>query len=277
MQNLNWYQALAECKGRGEALVLATLLTSAGSTPRDTDAKMVITASEQYDTLGGGRLEFEIINTARQMLLQGETGHRIERYALGTHLGQCCGGNVSVLLEGFTATRFQVAVFGAGHVAQALIPILGGLPCQVHWIDNRPDLFPEHCPANIRRLPAVDPAGWVARLPAGADLLILTHDHSLDFDITAAALQRNDFRLIGLIGSRTKANRFRHRLEKLGLDPSRLTCPVGLAEVPGKLPMEVAVSMAAQLIALEHGQGSTGIQQRLKAADLRELVDEPSR
>lgn len=274
MQTMNWYQALAECKNRGEALVLATLLNRAGSTPRDTDAKMVITTDEQYDTLGGGRLEFEIINLARQLLQKGETGHHIRRFALGTHLGQCCGGSVTVLLESFAATRFQVAVFGAGHVARALIPILGGLPCQVHWIDSRAELFPQQHPNNVRCLPAVDPAGWVARLPAGADLLILTHDHSLDFDICVAALQRQDLRLIGLIGSRTKANRFRHRLEKLGLDHSRLTSPVGLAEVPGKLPMEVAVSMAAQLIALEHDRQPTAQQQTLTASELRELTDE---
>lgn len=254
MQTMNWYQALNEYRQRGEALVIATLLTRAGSTPRDTDAKMIITAQEQHDTLGGGRLEYEVVVSARQLIHEGRTGHQLKRYALGSQLGQCCGGHVSVLLESFPATAFQVAVFGAGHVGQALIPILGGLDCQVHWIDSRADLFPSARPSNVRCLPAADPAAWVARLPAGAALLVLTHDHGLDFAICSAALQRDDLRFIGLIGSETKAKRFRHRLTKLDLDHQRLTCPVGLAEVPGKLPMEVAVSMAGQLIALQHQQ-----------------------
>ncbi|MFY0663129.1 MAG: xanthine dehydrogenase accessory protein XdhC [Natronospirillum sp.] len=274
-KQLPWFEALQLCKHRGDAFVMATVLSAGGSTPRDQDAKMVITQDQQFDTIGGGRLEFEVINLARNALNKGEAGYRIEKFALGSQLGQCCGGSVSVLLESFTATQFQVAVFGAGHVAHALIPILGGLPCQVHWIDQRAELFPEQRPPNVKLLPAQDPAAWVAKLPAGTDLVIMTHNHDLDFAITAAALQRPELRSIGLIGSRTKARRFQHRLSQLGFsvaDLERVICPIGLSDVPGKLPMEVAVSIAGQLIAREHQDHPKPAWRGMGKKDIKELL-----
>lgn len=274
-RQLAWYDALQQCKQQGNAFVLATVLSAGGSTPRDQDAKMVITVDQQFDTIGGGRLEFEVIALARRALQAGDTGYRIESFALGSHLGQCCGGSVSVLLESFAATPFQVAVFGAGHVAHALIPILAGLPCQVHWIDQRAQLFPTSRPSNVKVLPAQDPAAWVARLPAGADVVIMTHNHDLDFAITVAALNRADLRSIGLIGSRTKARRFQHRLLQLGFAPdalARVDCPIGLSAVPGKLPMEVAVSIAGQLIAREHENRPKTAWRGLGKKDLKELL-----
>ncbi|MFT5484860.1 MAG: xanthine dehydrogenase accessory factor, partial [Halieaceae bacterium] len=78
------------------------------------------------------------------------------------------------------------------------------------------------------------------------------HNHPLDFALTEAALLRNDARYIGLIGSTTKWQRFKMRFEHREYPPnfySPVRCPVGLAAVPGKLPMEVAVSVAAEIIA----------------------------
>jgi xanthine dehydrogenase accessory factor len=53
---------------------------------------------------------------------------------------------------------------------------------------------------------------------------------------------------VGVIGSDTKRARFVSRLRADGLDPSRLTCPIGLPGLTGKHPGEIAVSVAAQLI-----------------------------
>ncbi len=81
----------------------------------------------------------------------------------------------------------------------------------------------------------------------------MTHQHPLDYAITEAVLRRGDASFLGVIGSETKARRFRLRLEHRGFSAAAIAgvhCPIGLAEVPGKRPMEVAVSVAAQVIAL---------------------------
>jgi xanthine dehydrogenase accessory factor len=95
------------------------------------------------------------------------------------------------------------------------------------------------------------PAACVATLPAGASVLVMTHDHALDFEIVAAALPRMDLPFVGLIGSETKRARFVSRLARLGLDATairRLTCPVGAPGTGGKAPPEIAIAVAAQLL-----------------------------
>ncbi|MEX0450421.1 xanthine dehydrogenase accessory protein XdhC [Spiribacter sp. 218] len=249
---MTWHQALQACKDADQPFVLATVLSAAGSTPRDTDAKMVITATDQYDTVGGGRLEHEIITRARRRLESGEQGPAIEKFALGSQLGQCCGGSVSILLESFGASHFNIALFGAGHVATALATILGQLPYRVEWVDSRVDLFPDSLPDNVHPRPAKDPVGWISQIRSGAHVRVMTHDHDLDFRLIHAALHRADLGSVGVIGSETKARRFRRRLEQTGVEPAtinQLICPIGLAQVPGKRPMEVAVSIAGELIA----------------------------
>jgi xanthine dehydrogenase accessory factor len=95
--------------------------------------------------------------------------------------------------------------------------------------------------------------------------LTLTHHHQLDYELTETALKHPHLHHIGLIGSDTKAQRFIRRLEAREFsadDIQRVICPVGLSAVPGKLPMEVAVSIAAELIALQHDETSSGLSKR---------------
>jgi xanthine dehydrogenase accessory factor len=269
-----WIDGMQLSRSSGCAHVLVTIMGCAGSTPRDQGSKMVITADSAFDTIGGGQLEFNVIRQAREMLLHGghtQQAQTIQQFPLGAALGQCCGGSVAVLFEYLPANQFQIAVFGAGHVARALIPILGTLPCRINWIDSRADEFPQMVPPNVTRTVARQPEQVLEDLDPGHDILILTHDHQLDFELCCAALSHPELRSIGLIGSATKAARFRQRLLKRGFNTeqiARIACPVGLSQVPGKLPAEVAVSIAAQLLAIEHA-GLTESQRR--GLDWREI------
>lgn len=258
MNPLNWSQALAQAQQRGEAHALVTVLGCTGSTPRDQASKMLVSAEQSYDSIGGGHLEFVVINKARELLAQAQQSQleannyqQICHFPLGASLGQCCGGSASVLIEIFAANPYHIAVFGAGHVAKALIKILAELPCRVSWIDQRQECFPEQVPTNIQCILSDQPSYELESLAAGSDVLILTHNHQLDFELCIKALEHRNLRHIGLIGSQTKAQRFAKRLEHRGFssaDIRRIICPVGKLEVEGKLPMQVAVSIAAQLI-----------------------------
>jgi len=89
-------------------------------------------------------------------------------------------------------------------------------------------------------------------MPTGSYFIVMTHNHQLDLELTAAILKRNDFAYYGLIGSRTKRVKFEHRLRERGFAADlmqRMRCPMGLAEVKGKLPIEIAVSIAGEVIA----------------------------
>lgn len=247
----SWAETVERLHREGEAYVLVTVIGARGSTPRDSGSKMVVTAEHSFDTIGGGHLEFQSTRKARELLVDKDVRQHIEHFPLGASLGQCCGGSISVLFERFEPCQLQLQLFGAGHVAKALVPILGGLPCRVQWVDEREAEFPESMPGNTRSLVSDTPSAEVANMPAGSYYLILTHNHQLDYELCEAILRRGDARYVGLIGSETKWRRFQQRFQHRGIDAGiheQIHCPVGNLDVPGKRPMEVAVSIAAQII-----------------------------
>lgn len=257
MTNRNWSAAIQHCQQSGSAYVIATIINTQGSTPRDGGSKMVITADACYDTIGGGQLEFLLVQQARELLAQNKTCQVLKPIPLAAEAAQCCGGNVTVMLEAFAACAWQIALFGAGHVCQSLVTILAGLPCQVRVIDNRPELMQNSLPANCRYEFYADPTEAIAQLPDAAWAIIFTHDHALDFSLCSSLLRDQRWAYAGMIGSQTKALRFRKRLSDAGFAAQAIEnihSPIGLPEVKGKLPMEVAVSIAAQLQSLYYQQ-----------------------
>jgi len=250
-----WVEALARHAAAGTPAVLVTVLRAEGSSPREAGAKMVVVAEGQHGSVGGGHLELTALEIARDLLSGASPAAPLVReFPLGPSLGQCCGGAVTLLFELVAAPAWRVALFGAGHVGTALVRLLGELACRVDWIDERAEAFPAAPPGQVRCRVSEAPEAEVAGLPAGADVLVMTHSHALDQRIVEAALRRTDLRLVGLIGSRTKRARFLARLEHRGFPPdalARLTCPIGLPGVGGKAPAEIAIAVAAQLLLLQ--------------------------
>ena len=249
---MSWISALADLQQQGQPCVLVTIIEERGSTPRNAGSKMLVTAERIFETIGGGHLEFKAMELAREMLHSRSQNTRLERFSLGASLGQCCGGAAVLLFEPMGQPQAQIAVFGAGHVGRALVPLLASLPCTVRWIDSRENEFPEQLPAGVEKVINDEVVDEVENMPAGSYFIVMTHNHQLDLELTAEILKRNDFAYYGLIGSQTKRVKFEHRLRDRGFDPAvvaRMRCPMGLAEVKGKLPVEIAVSIAGEVIA----------------------------
>ena len=164
------------------------------------------------------------------------------------------------LVETFRDARTPLALFGAGHVGRALVLALAPLPFRIRWIDPRADAFPALVPENATPVPAADPAAEIAAVPPGGFVLVMTHSHPLDLDVTVAALRREDLAFVGLIGSATKRARFEKRMRDLGLTAAalrRLVCPIGVAGIAGKEPAVIAAGVAAQLL-VERGRSEEG-------------------
>lgn len=251
-----------------------------GSVPRVTDAWMAVFAQSCVGSIGGGHLEWQAIAHARWLLQSAPKAPSLQRYALGPTLGQCCGGEVVLRFERVTAEdvpRLQlgfaqrqaawprVALFGGGHVARALVRVLGPLPVQVHWLDSRDEIFPPDLPENVYAEQADPVHSAVVSLAALSHVLIMSFSHAEDLDVLRACLQRRrqqaDLPFIGLIGSQTKRARFFHRLQACGFTPEELaqvTCPIGLPGITNKAPEVIAVAVAAQLLqVMEHGVSAT--------------------
>ncbi len=149
-------------------------------------------------------------------------------------------------IEPADTVRRPLLMFGAGHVGRAIAAKAEGLPLHLAWFDTRP----QAAEASGVALASEDELVATAHAaPADAAILILTHDHALDYRLAAAALAGNAA-FVGLIGSRTKRARFLSRLAKDGVDPARLTCPIGLPGIDGKEPDVIAIAALAQLLAL---------------------------
>ena len=244
--------------------VVVEVIAAQGSVPREAGTRMLVSDAEVIGTIGGGHLELKAIADARQMLARGATQAVEQHIALGPALGQCCGGAVALRLSPLHLAdaqawpepppRFTLQLYGAGHVGRAIIHLLTSIPCQVQWIDEREEEFPEHpLPPHIEQLCVEPVQSEVSAATPGAFYLVLTHSHDLDLAITEAVLKRADFGFLGLIGSKTKRARFVHRFEARGIAPAlidRMVCPIGLPGIEGKEPEIIAVAVVAQLLAL---------------------------
>lgn len=239
---------------------------------------MVVMADDFFGTIGGGHLEHVALAHARGMLRRwlqnpGELGTNavapeLQRWALGPSMGQCCGGVVYLEFTGLTAsailqigqealqTRPQVAVFGGGHVGDALLAQLLLLDYRVLGYDSRDAMFTSGRQANpLLHIEQVDPiADAVPDLPPRCDVLIMSFSHAEDLDLVDACLtrqkQKGDLGFLGLIGSASKWGRFQHRLHERGHTPdlmAQVHCPIGHPAIVGKEPAVIALAIAAQL------------------------------
>ena len=257
----HWSQILASLRSAKTPVMLVSVDSIVGSTPREPGAKMLVTAERQYGTIGGGNLEFQACRIARDQLDLGEVGG-LQRFPLGAGLGQCCGGLVNLMFERLEAdgdwsraeieqNSIELFLFGAGHVGQALVNLLTGLPINLHWIDTRDDMLPPIPPPAVQTICTDTPEAEIDAAPPGAYFLVMTHDHALDQCLCERILKRDDFFYFGLIGSRSKRRNFETRMWRRGIDPqkfARMTCPIGIDGIGSKQPAQIAISVAAEIL-----------------------------
>ena len=236
---------------------MVTIVSAEGSTPREAGAWMVVTPLGFHGSIGGGTLEWHAMAEAQSLLGKPATHKTIRRH-LGPDLGQCCGGRVDLKIESFDegslalvkqrAESFvedlrHIHLWGAGHVGRALVMALAPLPFKISWWDGRPNAFPAAVPQNVTcRI------GSPTEMEPDALVLVMSHSHALDFEIVDVALRNPAFPFVGLIGSQTKRARFLKRLTEAGVDPSRLTCPIGVSSLKSKHPAAIAAGVAVQML-----------------------------
>ncbi|OKJ74585.1 molybdenum cofactor sulfurylase [Streptomyces sp. TSRI0107] len=271
MPDMSWVGAVARLRARREPGVLVTVATVRGHAPRDAGAKLVVGRTETWGSIGGGNVEAVAIDRAREMIAAAESRPELIDFALNDkvtnrHGVQCCGGTVSVLLEPLPVVR-AVAIFGVGHVGLELARILARQDLDLHLVDSRSDVLAEGrlgvladavAQVHVHHTPLL-PEEVLAELPRGTHVLIMTHDHAEDAALCDASLRTAHLGSIGLIGSAAKWARFRKVLaDEGGHDDAaieRIKTPIGLADINGKEPATIAVSVAADLLRTFESEG----------------------
>lgn len=244
--------------------ILIEIASVKGSSPREAGTFMLVSKDRLWETIGGGQFEYIAIDHARA-ILEGKTDEETMDIPLGPEIGQCCGGrtllrfsHVTPALKADLEARLtkegsqqpSVFIFGAGHVGKALANSLSLLPLTISVIETRAHEL-DGLPSSVDVRTSAMPESLVSTIPAGSAVVIVTHDHALDFLIAKEALARTDLAYTGMIGSKTKRATFAHWMadqdEPIGhLD--KLTLPIGSNAVRDKRPAIIAALVAAELL-----------------------------
>jgi len=250
---MTFFEALNELVASGAPFVSVTVVDTMGSVPQDRGSKMLVTQEGRFfGTVGGGKIESKAIDEARQLLAEeNQQKTRFVQWSLNKDVGMTCGGVMKLYFEAYNVERWKIVVFGAGHVANALIQVLLPLDCRIRCIDPREEWLarlPES-PKLVKVLSGDMPAE-VKRIPEGAFVLLMTMGHTTDKPILLEILRTRKFPYLGVIGSNAKAKRLRQDIAEAGL-PAEMQkafyCPIGI-EVGSNHPQEIAVSITAQLL-----------------------------
>jgi xanthine dehydrogenase accessory factor len=238
----------------GANIVLVTVVKATSGTPGKEGFKMILTdRGELFGTVGGGAIEHRAVEDGKEVLKTG--GNRLEEYNLAK-LGMKCGGQITLLYE-YMQGRRGFMLFGGGHIGRALTPILESLGFRVTVFDSRPEVRDQLGETEGRKIITgnyEDIGNAVEALRACEFGFIATHGHLHDFQVLKQVLEAKDeYRYIGLIGSRSKIRTTLEKLEASGLQaPDYLYAPVGL-NIGGDTPAEIAISIAAEVVAVVHG------------------------
>jgi len=221
---------------------------------RSTAGRLIVTADRVSGSLGDAALDSPAADAARALLAQGGDAQTV-RFA---SKGECA--DIAVFLDPLRDERFDVVLFGAGHVGRALVQILATLPCRVIWVDARESEFPADVPDNVTVVATDMPEDEVAAAPRDAYFLVMTHSHPLDQMLAEAILRRGEFAYFGLIGSMSKRRQFERRMAQRGIAEAsfnRMTCPIGVAGITGKEPSTIALAVAAQLLQVKEAHAAS--------------------
>lgn len=252
----NWLELLSAFKNKQEPVALVTVTKCLGSTPCVVGSRMIVTKEKEiYGTIGGGKLEFKAIDEAILAL----TENRIieSTYTLGPEFEQCCGGKVEFIIEPMNQSP-ELFLFGAGHIGVEIVKLLVGTPFKVNLIDSRENWFLNldlNESITTHQVTETDFKTFKNAVKWGTNcyVLVLTHNHAIDFDIITTALQ-NETKFLGLIGSKTKKVRFNNMLindMNIAEGMTNVVCPIGL-DIGGDSPKEIAISVVAQLLQVHY-------------------------
>ena len=250
----------ARCVADGRPVALATVIAADGSTPRQAGAKMVVFPDGTIEgSVGGGRLEHDTIQAALECLQTGQPVRISPR--LDDDLGMCCGGGVEVFVEPLVVAA-PAFIYGAGHVACAVAPLLQHLNLRVTVVDDRPELLTDArfpgCTLQLEN--PEDHAAGLGDTPR-ASVLVMTHDHGRDVRIVTA-LSTHSQAYIGMLGARRKRDHLARHLDQHPTADAtvlaRLHAPIGL-DIGARNPAEIAVAIAAQIISTRSWGGAPSV------------------
>lgn len=237
-----WLEPALACARTGSPFALVSRVAAAEAAAA---MRLIVTNDDVRGTLGDVALDSGAIGLARTRLAGAGDAAALVRYANDAQ--------ASLLIHVERSDPFPVWLFGNGHVGRALANVLRVVPAHVTWIDSRAADFPQDVPGNVEVVATDVPEDLLRDAPPGAFVVVTTHSHAQDYALIEAALARDDWRYLGLIGSKSKRAQFERRLAARGFPAealARIRCPIGTegAAIKAKHPGAIAIAIAAELL-----------------------------
>jgi len=248
------YSEITGLRESGKAFVLATIVRTAGSSPRDTGAKMLVfTDGSISGTIGGGTFEKLVIDDCLKLFESGQTT-LLKKYRFTPSgpdsTGMVCGGEAEVFME-LHGKQEHLYIFGGGHIGLALSRIAIGLGFAITIIDDRKEVLNQFQSTMTTILTDSEYKSDFPALDKRSYAVIVTKSHASDKAILEQTL-KYDCAYVGMIGSKNKIAKIKSELIEQGVDKAKLEsvrAPIGL-NIGAEGPEEIAVSIAAELIAV---------------------------
>jgi xanthine dehydrogenase accessory factor len=254
---LDIYRKLNQLRKDNIQTALVTVISTKGSTPRDTGAKMIVCGDGKvYGTIGGSKVEAMVIEEARESL-RSNTPKKVW-HDLNDHkkadTGMICGGEMEFFIEPVT-TSSHLFIFGGGHVAQPLATVASLIGFSYTIVEDRPefattDRFPD---AKDLILASADEIEQKVKFSETDYVAIVTRSHELDYQALKKVLNHS-VKYIGLIASKVKKKQVFEQLSNEGYseeDINQIHSPIGL-DIAAQTPEEIAISIVAELIKVKN-------------------------
>ena len=255
--NIDLFQKIGDLKKQNTGAALVTVIATKGSTPRETGAKMLVSADgEIYGTIGGSAVEALMIEKAKISIKTGQyfkEWHDLDDQE-NEDTGMICGGKMEFFVEP-VAMQPHLYIFGGGHVALPLARLAAQVGFQYSIVEDRPEFAtPQRFP-DARELIMAGPDQInekITFLPSDY-IAIVSRSHDIDYQALKVVLQ-TEFRYLGLIASKVKKRQVFSQLRDEGFKEeqiNRIHSPIGL-DIAAKTPEEIAVSIVAELIQVKN-------------------------
>ena len=243
INNNSWINVVSELFDQNEDFVVATIVNNNSEYE---DNKLVYSVNNNNHLINEKGISSVVALSAKELLTK--TGSpTVIQYTNNSN------SVIEICLEKNTPTKVQsLAVFGAGHISRALMPILTDLPVNIYWIDDRVEQFNKY-QGDTSKINIIcdDFLNGLIDLPDDIYCLVITYSHQIDYEICEKIISKNKFSYLGMIGSAIKGKKFRDRFINKGYQQEvvdKFTCPIGEKQRFLKSPTSIAVTIAMDLI-----------------------------
>jgi len=249
------YEKINEIIKQNKKSALCIVTDTKGSTPRKIGSKMIVFDDKtSIGTIGGGKIELEIINKTVEIIKQGKP--KLIRGNLDSDYKMACGGIVDVYIEPLIQLH-DLFVFGAGHIGKTLAHFCKKLDFNITVIDERQGIFDDWNNKEFNLInKSFEQAFKIINFDNNSFICAVSHTHEFDKEILTHC-GKQEFAYLGMLGSSKKTAKIKKEFLENNIltkdEIEKIDMPIGVP-INCETPEEIAISIIAKLIDVKNSK-----------------------